>query len=263
MRAIILAAGKSERLRGTVDNVPKPMVRIKGKPILEHNIEWLRSFGIKDIYINLHYLPDVVKNYFENGDKWAVRISYSYESQLLGTAGAVRKIAEDYWSEELNNTQIERGIERKLKNRSTFLVIYGDNLFEYDLKKIISFHQVKKGIATVAVYEKDDVTQSGVVLIDEDDKIVKFIEKPKSKPKKVVSHLVNTGIYVLELAVLSYIPQNKLSDFGRDIFPEMIKKDEKMFGIIVKGNLTAIDTPKLLREVIERGKNNDYHSHTL
>jgi len=240
MKAVILAAGKGERLRGIMGDVPKPMVRIKGNPILEHNIEWLRSFGIKDIYINLHYLPDVVKNHFVDGAKWRVKISYSYESQLLGTAGAVRKIIEDYWIEELKNKQIS----------STFLVIYGDNLFEYDLKKIINFHQIKKGIATVAVYEKDDVTQSGVVLLDRDDKILKFIEKPKSK--EIISQLVNTGIYVLEPAVLSYIPHNKPSDFGRDIFPEMIKKNEEVFGTIVKGNLTAIDTPKLLGEVMER-----------
>lgn len=233
MKAIILVAGKGERLKDVTKSVPKPMIEINGNPILEHNIEWLKSYGLKDIYINLHHLPHIIQNYFGNGNKFGVKITYSYEPDLLGTAGAVRKIAEKCWRLE----------------RQPFLVFYGDNLFEYNLKEIIDFHAEKKGIGTIAVYEKEDVSQSGIVVLDSNNKIQKFIEKPK--PEEIESHLVNTGIYVLEQDILNYISPDKMLDFGRDIFPEMIRANESLFSIIVKGRLTAIDTPGLLKKAVK------------
>lgn len=244
MRAIILAAGKGKRLGKLTKSIPKPMLKIGKIPILEHNIEWLRNYGIKDIYINLHHLPDVISNYFKDGRKWDVNIQYSYELKLLGTAGAVRKIVEDYWT---------KGSWDRNKNNpfptihNPFLVVYGDNLFEYDLKKILNFHERKKGIATIAVYKKDNVNQSGIVLLNDKNRIMKFIEKPR--PDEVVSHLVNTGLYILESEVLEYISPNKLLDFGKDVFPEMIKRDENIFGVTYKGNLIAIDTPSLYKQI--------------
>jgi len=247
MKAIILAAGKGRRLKEMIDNIPKPMVKVKEKPILEHNIKWLRNYGIKDIYINIHHLPDVITNYFGNGSKWGVKLTYSYEPKLLGTAGAVRKILEEYWRHKVVE-QRQKGIDLK-----PFLVVYGDNLFEYDLKEIIHFHKRKKGIATIALYKKGEVSQSGIAVLDNDNKILKFIEKPK--PEEVVSHLVNTGLYVLEPDILDYIPSNKVLDFGKDVFPKMIQKGEDIFGVIAKGSLTAIDTPGLLKKALQQAVN--------
>ena len=243
MKAIILAAGKGERLGKLTRSIPKPMLNICNKPILEHNIEWLRGYGIKDIFINLHYLPDVIRSYFKNGRKWDVNIQYSYESTLLGTAGAVRKIVDDLW--------IKGSWEKNKYNslpelHNPFLVVYGDNLFKYDLRKIINFHKRKKGLATIVLCEKDNVDQSGIVLLDENNRIIKFIEKPN--PDEVVSHLVNTGLYILKSDVLEYIPSNKVRDFGKDVFPEMINRDYKLFGLILKADLRAIDTPLLYRQ---------------
>jgi len=235
MKAIILAAGKGERLRGTLNNIPKPMVKINGKPILEHNILLLERYGITDIYINLHHQPNVIREHFGDGKKYGVNIKYSYEETLLGTAGAVRKIADEYWN-----------------RKECFILLYGDNLYQYDLREIINFHMRKKSIATIAVYEKDNVSQSGIVVLDKDNKILKFIEKPK--PEELVSNLVNTGIYVLHPKVLNYIPLGKILDFGKDVFPEMIQKGENVFGLIVAGNLIAIDTPELLKEALRTTK---------
>lgn len=232
MRAVILAAGKGERLRGVIDSIPKPMVPINGKPILERNVLLLKKYGITDIYINLHHLPEVIKNYFGNGIKFGVNINYSFEEMLLGTAGAVRKIADEYWN---------------IPER--FILLYGDNLLEYDLGEIINFHIKKKGIATIALYKKEDVCQSGIVLLNNECKVLKFIEKPK--PEEVVSNLVNTGIYILEPEILNYIPPGKILDFGRDVFPGMILKNENIFGIVVNGRLTAIDTPALFKQAID------------
>ena len=100
MRAVILAAGIGQRLRGFLDNIPKPMAQVLGKPILEHNIEWLKKYGVTDIYINLHYLPECITGYFGDGSRWKVRITYSYENELLGTAGAVKKIAREYFTHD-------------------------------------------------------------------------------------------------------------------------------------------------------------------
>lgn len=233
MRAIVLAAGKGERLKGITMSLPKPMIKVNGKPIIEHTIEWLKSYGIEEIYINLHHIPQKIVKHFGNGSKFGVRITYSFENELLGTAGAVKKIADEYF------IQLRSELE-------PFLVVYGDNLYDYSLLEIINFHKIKKGIATIALYEKEDVSQSGIVLLDNDSKIMTFIEKPK----QAISNLVNTGTYILEPSVLNYIPPNKMVDFGKDVFPEMIRKKESIYGLIVKGNLIAIDTLDLLRKVI-------------
>jgi len=235
MRAVVLAAGKGERLRGIVDAVPKPMIKVGGKPILEHNIEWLRDYGISDLYINLHHLPDAIRDYFGSGERFGVKITYSYESQLLGTAGAVRKIANEYWGDE---------------SSGAFLVVYGDNLLsDFNLADLISFHQAKHGLATVCLYRKpEEVSKSGVVLLDSQGRILNFVEKPY--PGQVQSDLVNTGVYVLEPAILRYIPQNCFCDFGEDVFPAAIDAGENLFGLVADADLIAIDTPELYEKAL-------------
>lgn len=228
MKAVLLAAGKGRRLKGITKTIPKPMLKVRNKPILQHNIEWLRSYGIRDVYINLHHLPEVIMEYFKDGSQHGIRITYSYEKILLGTAGAVKKISETYWK----------------RGKSPFLVIYGDNLLNFDLKKIIRFHRIKRGKATIALYQKGNVSQSGIVQLDKNGRVMKFIEKPQ--PEEAVSDLVNTGIYVLERDILKYIPDNEVFDFGNDLFPIALENGEKIFGILVRGKLIAVDTPELL-----------------
>ena len=247
MKAIVLAAGKGQRLRSIVKDIPKPMIKVNGKPILEHNIELLKRYGITDIYINLHYLPEVISSYFNNGKKWGVNITYSYEPKILGTAGGVKKIVNNWW--KLETAGKNESILKPLpSNLGPFLVIYGDNYYNFNLAEIIKFHNEKKGIGTIGVYEKKDVSQSGIVEMDNNNKIIKFIEKPK--PYEIVSHLVNTGIYIFEFDVINYIPEG-FSDFGKDIFPFIIKQ-EKLYGYVLEGKLIAIDTPELLRAVRTR-----------
>lgn len=235
MKAILLAAGKGERLKGLVDNIPKPMIKVEGKPVLQYNIEWLRDYGITDLYVNLHCLPDVIRDYFGTGERFGVRITYSYENQLLGTAGAVRKIADEYWGDELS---------------TAFLVVYGDNLLsDFDLSDLITFHEAKHGLATICLYRKpEEVWKSGVVLLDGQGRVLKFVEKPY--PRQVQSDLVNTGLYVLEPAILKYIPQNCFYDFGKDVFPTAIGAGESIFGLVVNTDLIAIDTPELYEKLL-------------
>jgi NDP-sugar pyrophosphorylase family protein len=235
IKAVVLAAGKGERLKAVLNAVPKPMVQMNGKPMLEHNIEWLRDYGIKDIYMNLHHLPDVIRDYFGAGERFGVRITYSYEDQLLGTAGAVRKIASEYWGDEASRA---------------FLVVYGDNLLSgFDLAGLITFHEARDGVATICLYRKpEEVSKSGVVLLDSHSRVLKFLEKPR--PWEVQSDLVNTGIYVLEPAILSYIAPGCLSDFGKDVFPAAIDAGESIFGLVANADLVAIDTPELYKKAL-------------
>lgn len=231
MKAIILAAGKGERLRGLVDEIPKPMIRIQGKPILEHNILWLKQAGINDISINLHHLPDVIRQYFGHGTGWGVTLRYSYEPELKGTAGAVRKIVTELWGEDF-------------RREENFFVIYGDNFCRFDLTPLIAFHHRKKALATIGLYEKQDVSQSGIVTLDDNSRVRRFIEKPN--PRQIYSHLVNAGVYLLRTGILKYVPADRGCDFGKDVFPAMARKHLDLFGIVLNGSLIAVDTPELL-----------------
>jgi NDP-sugar pyrophosphorylase family protein len=234
VKAVVLAAGKGERLRGFVDDIPKPMIRLRGKPILEHNIEWLRAHGITDIYVNLHHLPNVIKDHFGDGKRQKIHITYAFEKELLGTAGAVRAIADTFWNSNSVNT---------------FLVVHGDSVFKCDLFHIMRFHESKQGIGTVCLYVKDDVHQSGIAVLNDENKIVRFIEKPRRN--EIVSNLANAGVYVLSRALLRYIPKNQFSDFGRDIFPKIINSNERLYGIILGETHIAVDTPELLKSIME------------
>jgi len=236
MRAVVLAAGVGQRLRGLLDNIPKPMANVLGKPILEHNIEWLKKFGVTDIFVNLHYLPECITGYFGDGSDWNVHITYSHEKELLGTAGAVKKISWKYWNDE---------------DSEPFLVVYGDNILsDFDLTRIIKFHKTNPCIATICLYRKpEEVYKSGVAVINEHSRILRFIEKPA--PGQITSDLVNTGIYVLEPVILKYIPESGSCDFARDVFPKVLDDGKQLNGFVFDANLIAIDTPQLFRKNID------------
>ena len=233
MKAIILAAGQSTRLRSVVDSIPKPMIQIRGRPILEHSIELLKKQGISEIYVNLHYLADVIRGHFANGEKWGVKITYAYEKGLLGTAGAVK------------NFERYIGVSR-------FMVVYGDNYYDFDLGEIVAFHKEKKGLGTIVLYETEDIKGSGIAEVDRDGKILRFAEKPDSG--EAFSRLANASIYIFEPGIFDYIPSDQLSDFGHDIFPKLIEQGKPLYGIVVKGSVIAVDTPELYKLATRGGK---------
>jgi NDP-sugar pyrophosphorylase family protein len=230
MKAVLLAAGKGTRLRPLTDEMPKVMIPIAGKPILEHHVEHLAGTGIREIFINLHYLPDRITSHFGDGQKWGVRIRYSFEPEIMGTAGAVKKL------------------EAELRG-APFLVVYGDNFSEFDFADFISWSEKAGGLGTVAVFEKEDVAGSGVVDIGSGGRIVRFLEKPA--PNEVLSHWVNAGIYRLSDDILDDIPLG-YSDFGHDIFPEAIERGRKLFAYRSKEPVWAIDHLELLDELSQR-----------
>jgi NDP-sugar pyrophosphorylase family protein len=222
MKAMLLAAGRGTRLRPITDQIPKCMLPIAGKPLLQINIEWLRMFGFIELVINLYSLPQVIIDHFGDGHKWGVHITYSLEDKILGTAGGV-KHAGQYFD-------------------NTFLVWYGDNLSTCNLADLVAFHQSEKGLATVVLFHREDVTSSGIIKLDEHNRIVRYLEKPQ--PDQIFSHWVNAGIYILEPEIMSSIPSEGESDFGRDIFPMLLQKNFPLYGYKMSGaeDLWWVDT---------------------
>ncbi len=234
---MILAAGQGTRLWPLTEHTPKCMVPIGGKPLLEHTIVWLRKYGVTDLIINLHHLPHMVTDYFGDGQKLGVKITYSVEEEALGTAGGVKNVA---WFFD--------GPFGPAQGRP-FFVWYGDNLSTCRLDRLWEFHRAKGGIATIALHYREDPTQSGIVGLDENDRVVRFLEKPQ--PEQVFSHWVSAGIFVLEPGVLDFIPADRPSDFGQDIFPALLAEGASLYGYRMSGGegLWWIDTPQDLERV--------------
>jgi NDP-sugar pyrophosphorylase family protein len=229
LKAMILAAGYGTRLRPLTDRVPKCLVCVAGKPVLEHTIEWLVSFGVADIIINVSHLADVVMDGVGDGRRWGVRISYSIEDRPLGTAGGVKKAS---WFFD-----------------GPFLVWYGDNLSRCNLERLYGLHREKGGLATIGLHYRDDVSQSGIVAVDADDRVMQFLEKPGSS--QVFSHWVNAGIYVLEPGVLNFIGPEEAPDFGRHVFPNMLSNGQALFGYRLSADegLAWIDRPEDIERI--------------
>ena len=234
MKAVVLAAGRSQRLGELTNSRPKPMIEINGKPVLEHNLEMCSKAGVHDIYINLHHLPDIIRNYFGDGSKYGVHITYNYEPDLLGTAGALIPF------------------KNELKNESIF-VIYGDNYISFDLLDLKLFNEKMNADISILFHWRHDINNSGMAEFDSNGQIKKFIEKPIST--SITDGWANAGVYYIErINILSIV--NEKDDFGFDFFPKCLSKGLKLFGLKKDIDLTAIDTPDLLSSSLEKFKKN-------
>lgn len=198
MRAVVLAAGVGSRLGALTRRVPKCMIEVGGAPILEHDVRLLAAAGIAEIAVNLHHLPEVVTGHFGSGSDFGVRIAWSYEPELLGTAGTVASL-------------------RPWLTGGTFLVVYGDNVLKLDIARCIAAHRRSGALATVALFERDHVSASGVAELDITDRVVRFVEKPR--PGETYSSLVNAGFLVLEPEALAHMPAR--GDFSHDVLPQL------------------------------------------
>ncbi len=230
MKALLLAAGRGVRFGGEEGAViPKPMMRVGGLPLLEHAIKHVGEHGITQLYVNLHHRPSVIQSYFGDGRRWGVDIRYSFEPELLGTAGAAKKL------------------QRELDD--TFLVYYTDNLCSCNLTKMVLFHKEKGAFATILVSESYDDLSGGVVCCDDGGRLLNFIEKPAGiSPKE---RFENGGIYVLDPAIINHIPGDRPSDFARDIFPELLRAGKTLCCYRAEGFVRGIDTPERYRSLQE------------
>ncbi|MCV3215558.1 mannose-1-phosphate guanyltransferase [Plectonema radiosum NIES-515] len=214
MRAVLMAGGSGTRLRPLTCDLPKPMVPILNRPIAEHIINLLKRHQITEVVATLHYLPDVLRDYFQDGSDFGVQMTYAVEEdQPLGTAGCVKNIAELL--------------------DETFLVISGDSITDFDLTAAIEFHKQNKSKATLILTRVPNPIEFGVVITDEQHRIRRFLEKPSTS--EIFSDTVNTGTYILEPEVLEYLPSSIECDFSKDLFPLLLEKDEPMYGYVAEG----------------------------
>ncbi|MGE5655842.1 MAG: sugar phosphate nucleotidyltransferase [Actinomycetota bacterium] len=227
MRAVLMAGGSGTRLRPLTCDLPKPMVPVLNRPIAEHIINLLKRHRITEIIATLHYLPDVMREYFQDGSDFGVQMTYAVEEdQPLGTAGCVKNIAE-------------------LLDQ-TFLVISGDSITDFDLSAALKFHRSKQSKATLILTRVPDPMEFGVVITDENYRIRRFLEKPSTS--EVFSDTVNTGTYILEPEVLDYLPAFQESDFSKDLFPLLLEKDEPMYGYVAEGYWCDVGQLDIYRE---------------
>ncbi len=234
IKALILAAGAGSRLRLGTDDLPKPMTKIAGCPILEHNLRLLAKHGIRQVVINLHYRPEAITEYFGDGRRWGMRIDYSYEPEIRGTAGAVREAA----------SHLGR----------TFLVLYGDNINDIDIRSFLAYHRKQAALGTVAVYWREHTSASGVAEFEASGRMRRFVEKPR--PGEVSSHWVNAGVLTFEREILQHIPATGEPDLGRDVLPAVLELGEPLYAYPIDHHLW-IDTPEDLeraRELERRGE---------
>jgi mannose-1-phosphate guanylyltransferase len=226
MKGMILAAGEGRRLRPLTNHLPKPMLPLAGRPLLEHIITHLRDCGITNLAINLHHLPEAVMDYFGQGRHWGVNLRYSVEKSLLGSAGGVKRL-QSFFDE-------------------TFVVYYGDVFTQADLRLMIDFHKQAGAVATMGLHRVPDPWNRGIVQLDEAQNIIRFAEKPPRG--QVFSNLANAGIYVLEPEVLNYIPVEQPYDFGRDVFPDMLARGIRVAGYVIEDRLIDIGLPEKYEE---------------
>jgi mannose-1-phosphate guanylyltransferase len=222
MKALILAAGEGTRLRPLTLTCPKPMLPVGDAPLLVHIIRWLRGQGIRDVAINLHYLPEVITAYLGDGSRFGVQITYSYEDPILGSAGAAKKL-EGFLS-------------------SPFLVVYGDMLLDVDLEPLVKLHRSSGSAVTIGLMEVDDPSSKGVVQLDERGRVLRFVEKPR--PGEIQGRLVSAGIYLVEASVMEQIPANSYYDFGHDLIPRLLSEGVPLFARLLDGYLLDIGTPE-------------------
>ena len=209
-----MAGGEGTRLRPLTSNQPKPMVSLCGKPCMEYIVELLKRHGIEETVVTLAFLPKVIRDYFRDGSDLDVSMQYSVETSPAGTAGSV-KLAEDYLRDD------------------TFIVISGDALTDFDLGDIVAFHRRRGAMVTIALKRVENPLEFGVVVVNEEGRIERFLEKPTWG--QVFSDTVNTGIYVLEPEVFEHIPAGTPVDFSQELFPKLFEMGAPLYGYVAEG----------------------------
>ena len=225
MKALVLAAGKGTRLKHLTAHFPKPMLQVGDAPLLSHIVAWLRRHDVTEIAMNLHHAPTTITHYFGDGQAHGVSISYSYEQELLGTAGAAKKL-QSFLDE-------------------TFVVVYGDVLTNLDLTRLNAFHLSCREKCTspyalsLALYRVPNPTECGLVELDDAGRIHRFVEKPP--PDQVFTELANAGILVCDPAILTLVPSDQVFDFGHDLVPLLLSQGVPVFGQTILDHEYVID----------------------
>jgi len=230
-KAFILAGGRGIKMRPYTYEMPKALIPVKGRPILEYTIERLKDSGIREIYILVGHLGEKIESHFGDGSSFGVRITYIREKKENGTGAPLQQA-------------------KKYLDGSPFLVVYGDTLFDLNIRDFIEFHQQHGGVASMAVTSSDKPYEFGVVRL-RGNIVDSFKEKPEKK--KGISHFINSGIFILDPATIDYVPTKGFSMIETDIIPKLVK-EEKLYGYPFSGQWFDISTPEVYEEAVKEWK---------
>lgn len=223
MKAVVMAGGEGTRLRPLTLDVPKPFIRVAGKPAIEYALDALVAAGIKDIIVTTFYKPERLIQHLSGGARLKARIFYSVEDEAMGTAGGVAKCL-------------------PLIGNDTVVVLSGDVIADVNIKALVEAHRKSGAIATMALTRVENVSEFGIVGLDETGRIVRFKEKPKTK-EETFSNLINTGIYVLEPEALKAVPEGATFDFSKQLFPKLLETGKKLQGVPIEGFWMDVGRP--------------------
>ena len=227
MKAVVLAAGFGSRLGELSEHTPKPLVRLAGETVLEHDLRWLAKSGVREVAINLHHLGDRIEQIVGDGSAFGLDVRYSRETELRGTAGALVPLR-DFVADE------------------PFLVVYGDNVFDFDLAALQRAHAGNAAIATLALFDPQAQPHTGVagglVEMDRGGRVIRFVEGREDHGLR----WVNAGCYVVEPSLLQHVPDDRPFDFGRDLFPLVLRHGGILAGHPIDGYCLGIATPEAL-----------------
>ena len=229
MQVLILAGGLGTRLRAVVNDKPKPMAAVGGKPFIEYQIAWLKKYKVTDLVLCVGYRHEQIREYFAGGERWGVSIKYSVEDELLGTAGAL-KLAQSHMT-------------------GPFGVLNGDSFFDIDFGKLVQFHQQMKAgrgsLGTLALTELPDARDYGTVTLNAENQILRFEEKSALAGAGTT---INAGIYILEPEILNLIPAAQKVSLERETFPAVLQQGHALFGYRSSGYFIDIGTPRAYQE---------------
>jgi mannose-1-phosphate guanylyltransferase/phosphomannomutase len=230
MKGVIMAGGFGTRIQPLTNSVPKPMLPVMNRPMMEHTIVSLSELGIKEFIVLLYFKPEIIKDYFKDGSAWGINITYVVPDDDYGTAGAVKK-AQEYIGDE------------------NFIIISGDLVTDFDFQKIFDYHKSKNSKLTITLTSVENPLEFGVVIANNEGKIEKFLEKPSWG--EVFSDTINTGIYIIEPEILNYIPNNENFDFAKDLFPMLMRKGIDLIAGYADGYWRDVGNPESYRDVYE------------
>lgn len=225
----MLSAGYGTRLGSLTADRPKPMLDVGGRPLLEWILRHLASEGIRDIAVNLHFMPGAISDHFGSGEEQGVDITYSHEEQLLGTAGAAK------------------ALEQFLSAEDEFMLHYGDVVTDQDFRAMADFHRAHPGLVTLLVHERE--RSNSVVEVGAGGRVERFLERPAPEEREgVESRLVNSGVSICDRAALDAFPSGGPADLPRDVLPRLVA-DGAVYAFELTGERVAVDSEARLEEL--------------
>lgn len=222
LKGMILAAGRGTRMLELTDHIPKPLIPVANRPVMEYGIDCLQRLGISRIAANISYLKDEIKSHF-NDNPSTMDIHWLEEPEATGTAGGVKQMQE-------------------MLGDDTFVIIAGDAMLDLDLRDLLAYHRANKALATIATFDVEDTSEYGVVVTDNAGRILQFQEKPAANV--AISNNANTGIYIFEPEIFDLIPANTFCDFAMDVFPTILERGLPFYACPVTGFWTDIGNPQ-------------------